>query len=213
MIRSSGTIAGVVAALLIATAHGGTDTEIQPLLEAALAGDTDAQIALARLYEEGRGVRRDIVGACIWYCIAATDEPRARLDCDRVGRELTPYQSEHMLQRWAEEMPRPPEDPSRVPPKAPIVLTPEITPPQFVHRVAPEYPEIARSAQMEGNVIVQIVIEADGMVSGVTVLSASNPVFVENAVAAVKQWQYLPAMQDDEPVAVYVTFEVEFLLR
>lgn len=80
--------------------------------------------------------------------------------------------------------------------------------------VRPVYPEIARTARLEGRVVLQAVICRDGTVSDVEVLSCSRPSlgFEDEAVKAVKQWRYEPAMDDGRPVDVYFTILVDFEL-
>jgi protein TonB len=80
--------------------------------------------------------------------------------------------------------------------------------------VRPEYPDIARTARMEGRVVLQAVIGRDGTVSKVEVLSCSQPLlgFEDAAIEAVRQWRYEPALADGRPVDVYFTILVDFEL-
>jgi len=80
--------------------------------------------------------------------------------------------------------------------------------------VPPDYPEIARVARVEGNVVLQAVIWDDGTVRDAEVLRSSAPGFgfEDAAVAAVGRWRYEPATQNGEPVCVYFTILVEFSL-
>lgn len=79
----------------------------------------------------------------------------------------------------------------------------------------PEYPELARVARIEGNVILQAVITKSGQVSEVEVLRCNRPNmgFEEAAVYAVREWRYKPALQGDKPVDVYFTVVVDFELQ
>jgi protein TonB len=80
--------------------------------------------------------------------------------------------------------------------------------------VRPVYPEIARTARLEGRVILQAVICRDGSVTEVEVLSCNQPSlgFEDAAVEAVKQWRYEPATADGDTVDVYFTIMVDFEL-
>jgi periplasmic protein TonB len=82
-------------------------------------------------------------------------------------------------------------------------------------KVTPEYPELARVARIEGNVILQAVIRADGTVGDLKVLRCSQTTFgfEEAAVEAVRQWRYLPALLDGRPVDVFFTVFVDFKLH
>ena len=82
-------------------------------------------------------------------------------------------------------------------------------------KVEPIYPELARTARIEGTVLLQAVIEPDGRVSEVEVQRCNRPNlgFEDSAAAAVKRWRYKPAIQRGKPVAVYLTVFVEFKLH
>lgn len=87
-------------------------------------------------------------------------------------------------------MPAPPPPPP--PPPAKIVrVGGEIAPPTLVHRVSPEYPQIAISAKKEGTVILEATVGTDGAVDEVRVLR-SEPLLDRAAIEAVKQWRYQP---------------------
>ena len=78
--------------------------------------------------------------------------------------------------------------------------------------VQPEYPELARLARVEADVVLQAVILRDGTVDETEVLRCTRLGFgfEESAVDAVRQWRYRPATQDGVPVDVYFTIRVEF---
>lgn len=81
--------------------------------------------------------------------------------------------------------------------------------------VDPEFPELARQARMDGNVILQAIILRDGSVADAKVLRCSKPGmgFEEKAIEAVLQWRYEPATQSGRPVDVYFTVHVNFALH
>jgi len=81
-------------------------------------------------------------------------------------------------------------------------------------QVRPEYPEPARQARLQGNLILEAVIRADGTVAEIRVLRCTQPHvgFEEAAIDAVLQWRYEPATQNGTPVDVYFTVVVEFTL-
>ena len=108
--------------------------------------------------------------------------------------------------------------PEAPPPSGPVLAgVGDVSNPVLIEetKVQPEYPELARVARIEGNVILQAVIETDGSVAEVEVLRCNRPNmgFEDTAIAAVKQWQYKPALQNGKPVAVYFTVFVEFKLH
>jgi protein TonB len=81
--------------------------------------------------------------------------------------------------------------------------------------VEPEYPELARVARVDGQVILQAIVRKDGSVGDVTVIRANRPNlgFEDNAIKAVSQWRYQPALQNGKPVEVYFTVVVDFSLH
>jgi protein TonB len=95
----------------------------------------------------------------------------------------------------------------------PILPTGDMVLPVIQKKVEPNYPDIARRARIEGKVILQAVVNKEGDVNEVNVLSSTNPMFNDAAIEAVKQWKYKPALQNGKPVSVYYTIRVDFRLR
>jgi protein TonB len=91
-----------------------------------------------------------------------------------------------------------------------------VTLPQRIEEsyVRPAYPELARLARVEANVVLQAVIRRDGTVDETEVLRCTRLGFgfEEAAVDAVRQWRYRPATQGGVPVDVYFTILVDFAL-
>ena len=105
----------------------------------------------------------------------------------------------------------PPPPPS--PPRPPLPhVGGNIKPPQKVVDVAPVYPPIALAAGIEGVVILETVIAADGSVRDVHVLR-SIPLLDAAAVEAVRQWRFMPTLLNGEPVPVVMTVTVAFRRR
>jgi len=84
--------------------------------------------------------------------------------------------------------------------------------PTIVTQVIPVYPEIARQAGMEGDVIVEMVIGTDGKVQSVQILRGP-PVFHDAARDAAMKMTFTPAKQNDRPVRVKVSQRISFRLR
>jgi len=80
--------------------------------------------------------------------------------------------------------------------------------PGLVKKVEPRYPPMARSAGIEGSVVVDAVILKDGSVSEVKVLSSTHQFFDQACIDAVRQWRFTPGSQD-----VILTVKVNFTLR
>jgi protein TonB len=84
--------------------------------------------------------------------------------------------------------------------------------PVVVTRVAPEYPPIAREAEMEGTVLVRLLIGIDGRVKRAEIESSSL-MFDNAALAATRQWTFTPALANEHPVAVWIRQPIRFQLH
>ena len=90
----------------------------------------------------------------------------------------------------------------------------DVTAPVLVQRVEPVYPEIARRGRAEGKVVVEAVIDDRGVVQEPRVVQSTTiPLLNEEALKAVRQWRYRPALFRGKPVRVYVTVSVTFRLN
>jgi protein TonB len=78
--------------------------------------------------------------------------------------------------------------------------------------VAPVYPAIARTARVQGVVILEAVLDAKGRVESVRVLR-SIPLLDQAAVDAVQQWRFTPALLNSQAVPVVMTVTVNFRLQ
>ena len=78
--------------------------------------------------------------------------------------------------------------------------------------MSPLYPAIAQSARVQGIVIIEAIIGADGRVTDVTVLR-SIPLLDAAALTAVRQWEFTPTLLNGIPVPVIMTVTVNFTLQ
>lgn len=81
-----------------------------------------------------------------------------------------------------------------------------------IKQVAPEYPRIAREAEIEGKVIVKALVDKEGKVSKVVVVDGPE-IFQSAALAAAKQWVFKPAIMGGKPVKVWVAIPFRFRLN
>jgi len=81
----------------------------------------------------------------------------------------------------------------------------------LVHEVRPQYPSLARSARIQGAVVLQATISKDGTIQNLHLLSG-HPLLVHAAEEAVRQWRYRPYLLNNEPVEVDTTIQVNFTL-
>ena len=81
----------------------------------------------------------------------------------------------------------------------------------LVSKVAPVYPVLARTARVEGAVVLQTTIDKDGRVAAITGIKG-NPLLTDGALQAVRQWRYKPVEVNGEPVQVVTTVTINFSL-
>jgi len=86
-----------------------------------------------------------------------------------------------------------------------------IKPGRLEHRVEPIYPPQARMARVDGPVRLQATVGTDGKVQEVRIISG-NPLLVQAAVDAVRQWRYKPYELNNRPVVVETNIVVNFRL-
>jgi len=81
----------------------------------------------------------------------------------------------------------------------------------LVHQVKPSYPHMAIIMRVQGAVILEAIIDRDGRVEGLRVLSG-HPLLIRAACEAVQQWRYRPTLLNGEPVEVLTQVTVNFNL-
>lgn len=84
--------------------------------------------------------------------------------------------------------------------------------PVKIRDVAPVYPDIARTARVQGTVTIEATIDPMGHVTDTRVLR-SVPLLDQAALTAVRQWEFTPTRLNGEPVAVIMTVTVQFRLN
>jgi protein TonB len=97
--------------------------------------------------------------------------------------------------------------------------------PRKVRDVTPQYPSEAQAAGIQGEVRIDVTINANGRVREVQVVqstaaSADGPapqpvraLLEEAAVAAARQWEYAPTVVNGVPVRVISTANIRFILK
>ncbi len=81
----------------------------------------------------------------------------------------------------------------------------------LVTKVQPQYPDDAKRARVQGQVVLQALIDKNGDVEKLTLVSG-HPLLVPAAIEAVKQWKYKPYLLNGEPVKVETQIVVNFQL-
>lgn len=101
--------------------------------------------------------------------------------------------------------PPPPKGPTRVKLGGNVQAAKQIAAPQ------PVYPPLARQARISGSVVLHAIIDKDGRVSQLEVVSG-HPLLVQAALDAVKNWRYQPTQLNGDAVEVDTTITVNFVL-
>ncbi len=125
-----------------------------------------------------------------------------------IPEELTIEETEIDFTRPIEEAPPPPPEEEE-----PIVEFYALSDkPEVIHRVEPQYPELARKAGIEGMVVAKVLIDTKGNVEKVDIVK-SHPMLDEAAIAAAKQFKFKPGKQRDRFVKVWMTIPFTFRLK
>ena len=90
-------------------------------------------------------------------------------------------------------------------------LSPEDAQREVLLRVEPVYPEQAREQRVEGIVVLRVRAGRNGLVKDVK-LVGGQPMLVQAAMAAVKQWQFKPHLVDGQPVETQARITLIFEL-
>lgn len=91
-----------------------------------------------------------------------------------------------------------------------------IAKPSILSKVNPAYPSAARQENLEGTVVVRIQILTNGRTGEVSVARSSGyPSLDEAAIAAVEQWQFIPAknLSNGQPIACTIVQPISFQLH
>ena len=83
--------------------------------------------------------------------------------------------------------------------------------PERIVNIRPDYPLIAKSGHVEGDVDIEVIIGPNGNVQKARVVQ-SVPMLDQSAISAVKQWKYKPTIINGVPVAVKTRVRVSFTL-
>jgi protein TonB len=77
--------------------------------------------------------------------------------------------------------------------------------------IQPIYPAIAKAAGIQGRVVIEAIISKQGLVKQAQVVSG-QPMLARAALQAVSRARYQPYMLNGQPVEVYTTIDINFVL-
>lgn len=87
------------------------------------------------------------------------------------------------------------------------------SPPRATTRIAPRYPARARADNIEGHVVLSLLIDAAGRVERAQVVESQPPgIFDDAALEAVRQWRFEPANYQGNAVKAWARQRMPFVL-
>ena len=106
---------------------------------------------------------------------------------------------------------RPVPPPPPVKPNGPVRVGGHVRPPKAILMVPPEYPVLARETHIQGQVRIDAVLDEQGNVVEMKVVSGP-PLLYRAALDALKKWKYEPTYLNDQPIAVQMVVTISFQL-
>jgi TonB family protein len=172
------------------------------------AGTADACTRVATMYEQGRGVAKDAARAAAMYArgrdLIGKGSTDAAPSATTPATTSTDGNGQRPLQAPGGVRPAPA-------PTVPLRVGGAIPSPSKIKDVRPDYPTAALYARVQGMVIIEVTLGADGKVAQTKILR-SIPLLDGAAEDAVKQWQYSPTVVDGKAVPVVLTATLNFSL-
>jgi TonB family protein len=95
---------------------------------------------------------------------------------------------------------------------APTSISPEKMQERIITKVQPTYPPEAKTARIQGSVVLKAVIGKDGHVDNLKVISGPSKL-QQSALDAVRQWVYKPYLVNGAPVEVETKISVIYSLQ
>jgi TonB family protein len=123
----------------------------------------------------------------------------------------------------AQDAPTPAATPEKPNTSAPATTAPPAAHPQrvriggnvaqkkMIHQVQPVYPQIAKTAHVQGTVILHAIIAKGGTIQELQYVSGPA-LLMRSAMDAVRQWRYEPTLLNGEPVEVDTKISIVFTL-
>ena len=102
--------------------------------------------------------------------------------------------------------------PSGPAPRVPLRVGGRVMPPKPIYTPEPLYPPLAKQARIQGEVVIDAIIDTQGNVVQMQVVSG-HPLLLPAAVEALRKWRYQPTYLNDEPVPVQFLITILFRLN
>ena len=98
----------------------------------------------------------------------------------------------------------------RTDPNAPRVPSSDLNGPSPIRKVDPKYPPTLINEHVEGEVVLYAVIRRDGSVDSIQLVRGVDEELDKNAMSALSQWKFRPAMRQGEPVELEAIIHIPF---
>ena len=116
-----------------------------------------------------------------------------------VGKQVDPQPTGQVSEKSGPATPKPEHD--------------VVSQPVRIWAVNPVYPDVARAAQIEGDVLVLAVIGPDGRVTQAEIVRSVHPALNEAARQAVLQYRYTPGLRNGVPATFKIQVPISFRLK
>jgi protein TonB len=97
-------------------------------------------------------------------------------------------------------------------PSAPLPVGGDVKQARLLSSTPPLYPVLAKTQHIEGNVRVDALVDENGKISAMKVISGPT-LLHQAAMDAVRQWKYQPATLDGKTVPMHLTVTLQFKLQ
>jgi protein TonB len=88
----------------------------------------------------------------------------------------------------------------------------QIDPALLIHKVEPVYPALPRQMGRGGRVELRAIVATDGTIQSLQVVSG-DPLFIQSALDAVRQWRYRPTFLNGQPVEIDTFITVTYFIN
>jgi TonB family protein len=103
----------------------------------------------------------------------------------------------------------PPAAPPAEKQKSPVFLGANVKPPRLLFGPEPVYPILARQVKLSGIVVIEAIIDEQGKVTGMRVISGF-PILIPAALSAVSKRRYEPTIVNGQPTSIDLKLEISF---
>ncbi len=97
-------------------------------------------------------------------------------------------------------------------PKERLQISAPVEQAMLIRRVEPVYPPLGIQLRREGRVELHAIISTDGSIQSLEVITG-DPLFLQSALNAVREWRYRPTILDGQPIEVDTHITVVYTLN